>query len=253
MHAAADRPLVVNTRPAGQAAGLNARLAAAGFAIHAMPLQQLQPLPAGLAQLAAAVRTADWLVCVSPSAADLAAPVLADLPPAVRLAAVGAPTARRMGALAGRAVLYPPAGSDSEALLACPELAAPTGRTVLIFKGEGGRPLLGDTLAARGARVERIDGYRRIPAAIDWPAFDAALAAHPRRALLVTSSEAAGWLFELAGEGRRATLQSAVILAPHPRIAAQLRQRGARDVLTTPPGDDATVAALTEWFAQHDD
>ncbi len=247
------RPLVVNTRPAGQAAGLDARLTAAGFDVHAMPLQQLEPLPDGPARLAGAVRAAHWLICVSPSAADLAAPVLTTLPPTVRLAAVGAPTARRMAALAGRAVLCPAAGNDSEALLACPELADPAGQTVAIFKGEGGRPLLGDALAARGARVERIDGYRRIPAAIDWPAFDAALAAHPRWALVVTSSEAAGWLFDLAGEGRRATLQSAVILAPHPRIAAQLRQLGGRDVLTTPAGDDATVAALTEWFAQHDD
>ncbi len=60
-------------------------------------------------------------------------------------------------------VIAPQDGFDSEAVIALPEFAADAvrGRKVLIFRGDGGRELLADTLRERGASVEYVTCYRR--------------------------------------------------------------------------------------------
>jgi uroporphyrinogen-III synthase len=82
-------------------------------------------------------------------------------PGAARLLAVGARTAAAL-AERGRAARQPPR-ADSEGLLALPELSAVAGRRVLVVCGAGGRTLLVEELAARGARVDRFVCYRRQP------------------------------------------------------------------------------------------
>ena len=77
--------------------------------------------------------------------------------------AVGRATARtlRLHAVAG---VHTPSGrSDSEGLLACPQLAARrvAGRLVALVKGEGGRELLARELSSRGAEVLEANVYRR--------------------------------------------------------------------------------------------
>ena len=82
--------------------------------------------------------------------------------PEGRIIAIGQGTAAALAACGIKAIV--PAGqADSEALLAMPELgrAALGGRAVLIVRGEGGRGLLADALARRGARVRHAIVYRR--------------------------------------------------------------------------------------------
>ena len=58
-----------------------------------------------------------------------------------------------------------PDGHDSESLLEHPQLQAGeiSGIKIVIFRGEGGRELLGNTLQSRGAEVFYADMYRRSP------------------------------------------------------------------------------------------
>ena len=77
--------------------------------------------------------------------------------------AVGRATARALR-LRGVTGVHTPSGrSDSEGLLACPQLAARrvAGRLVAVVKGEGGRELLARELSSRGAEVLEANVYRR--------------------------------------------------------------------------------------------
>ncbi|MEN7430943.1 uroporphyrinogen-III synthase [Chromobacterium sp. TRC.1.1.SA] len=239
---------VLAARPLAQCAGLLGKLRAEGWQAEHLPLMEIEPLPAALAALPRQAAQADALFWVSPSAIDAAWPALAGLDlSGKRLACVGAASAKRLADLSGLPVLHPAAGSDSEALLALPELADVSGQRWLIVRGEGGRALLADTLAARGAGVEVAEVYRRVDGAPDWTAFDAA----PPDAVIITSGEMVEQLFRLAGPRRMGTLQCLLYCVPHPRIAERLDAFGATRIVTTRADDAALVAGLKEWFRRH--
>ena len=239
---------ILLTRPEEQSARLLSLLVAEGADARLFPVMRIAPEPAAQARLAEAAVCADWLVLVSPTAIDQAWPHLQGrLPVSARLACVGASSARKLAALSGRDVLHPQDGNDSEALLALPELAAIAGQRFLIVRGSGGRPLLAETLASRGARVDFAEIYRREDGEPDWSLLQPPLP----DAIVVTSSEMAAQLFRLAGSARTTTLQCLLYCVPHPRIAEQLAGLGASRIMTTRADDAALVAGLREWFSRH--
>lgn len=212
------------------------------------PIIEIDTIPDALVQLPLQVAQVNWLVFISPTAIDTAWPVLAGyLLPGHKLACVGASSAKKLSRLAARPVLYPLQGSDSDALLALPELSDLTGNTALIIRGKGGKTLLGDTLLQRGARVAYADIYQRVDGQPDWPHFDQ----QPPDAIVLTSSEMVTRMFDLAGSARKAALQCQLYCVPHPRIAQTLMQYGVTRIVTTRADDDALVTGLNEWFDSH--
>ena len=85
----------------------------------------------------------------------------------LRLAAVGQKTADALSAYGLRADIFPRQGYTSEDLLQLEEMQSVRGQNIVIFRGEGGRELLGDTLRTRGATVHDAEVYRR-----SLPVFD---------------------------------------------------------------------------------
>ncbi|MGM8060378.1 uroporphyrinogen-III synthase [Vogesella indigofera] len=233
-------PTLLLVRPQAQAAQQAQRLAAAGIAAQPFCVEDTIADDAALAALPQQAASADWLVFVSPSCIDLAWPQLAGLPLAANLACVGRASADKLAALSGRSVLHPPHGNDSDALLTLPPLQQLAGQTVLIVRGDGGRPQLGETLARRGARVHYAEVYRRVPVAADWALFDRLAASNP--ALLITSSHSAERLFRQAGATRRHALLACRFIALHPRIAATLQQLGVAQPLLA--ADEPALCAL---------
>lgn len=254
----ADLPLagktIVVTRPQAQAAELGRGIAALGGEPFYFPLLEILPVAdAGPLQAAAARLDAYALVVfVSPNAVRHALPSLLqgrDWPAAVRPVAVGPGTAAALAAAGVRDCLCPVARFDSEALLQLPELAATAvaGRQVLILRGNGGRELLGDTLEARGARVERVSCYQRRAPATGWAAFRAALAAGRCAALTLSSSEALGYLLAGVPAAERARLFALPLFAPHARIAEHARAAGFVQVVLTDPADAGLLAGLCAY------
>ena len=235
------QPTLLLVRPAAQAAQQAQRLAAAGIVALPFCVEDTVADDAALAALPQQAAAADWLVFVSPSCIDLAWPQLAGLPLAANLACVGRASADKLAALSGRAVLHPPHGNDSDALLALPPLQQLSGKTVLIVRGDGGRPQLGETLARRGARVVYAEVYRRVPVEADWTLFDRLAATSPP-ALLITSSHSAALLFRQAGATRHSALLGCRFIALHPRIAATLQQLGVTRPLLA--ADETALHAL---------
>lgn len=103
-------------------------------------------------------------IFISPTAVEKTFEFLTVLPAGIRISAIGSRTTRALEAM-GLNVDIIPDGHDSESLLEHPQLQAGeiTGKKIVIFRGEGGRELLGNTLQSRGAEVFYADMYRRSP------------------------------------------------------------------------------------------
>jgi uroporphyrinogen-III synthase len=249
----AGRGILV-TRPAGQAGGLAARIAELGGMPVLFPGLEIGP-PSDVEALARQVADLpgrDLAIFISPTAVERFLPsVLAHhggWPPGVRPAAVGQASAGALARLGVRDVLVTGDGSDSESLLALPELAVVGGKRVLIVRGEGGRELLADTLRRRGAEVGYAECYRRLRPDADAAPLRALWQAGGVAAVTVTSRELFANLADLLGPDGAPLLLATPLFAPHERIAAAARQWGVQTVVATAPGDAGLVSALSDWF-----
>jgi uroporphyrinogen-III synthase len=165
---------------------------------------------------------------------------------ALKISTIGQGSAKALRSLGIADVIAPAERFDSEGLLALPELQNVAGLRVMIFRGDGGRELLGDTLKARGAIVEYAACYQR-----SKPQQDAGvlLAAKPD-AITVTSSEALGYLWDMLDDHAKASLRATPIFLPHARIAGLAREQGWSQVQLTASGDDGLLSALITWAGQ---
>jgi uroporphyrinogen-III synthase len=248
----AGRRILV-TRPRELAQELAALIREAGGEALLYPALEIRDVadPAPARALLARLREFDLAVFVSPSAVRKALELAEGRagptgqtraaqqpwPAGLRVAAVGGGTRRALEAQGFRDVIAPAGREDSEALLALPELAA--FRRVAIFRGEGGREVLGEALAARGARVEYAACYQRArPAA-------AAAPAGRIDAICVSSGEALRNLVALLGRERVA---QAPLFVPNARVAGIARELGQREPLLAGPGDAQMLAALVAYF-----
>jgi len=251
--ALAGRHIVV-TRPAGQAAHLAEALAELGAHPVLFPVLAIEDLDDTTPLLDAAIRLDqyDWAMFVSPNAVDKALAVILarrQWPESVRVATVGKSSEQALARHGIRDVVAPQQRFDSEALLALPEFADVAGRRVVIFRGDGGRDLFGDTLKARGAEVDYVTCYRRGMPATD-PAPLLKLWSEGRLdALTVTSSEGLRNLCDMVGKLGQGWLKRTPTFVPHARIAAQARALGLHEVIETGPADAGLLAGLLEYFS----
>lgn len=239
MPALQNRPLqgrrILVTRPREQAAGLASLVAAAGgepVLFPAIEIEDVAECPA-LGRL----QEYDLAIFVSPTAVQRVVRRLGGWPAALAAAAVGPGTRRALEACGVRGVLAPHTGADSEALLA--RLEGVQGKRILILRGERGRQVLGETLAARGARVEYAQCYRRVR-----PRADAAQLPG-LHAVTVSSAEGLDNLLVMLDERSRGLPW----FVPHPRVADHAVSRGLREVRVGGTSDEEMLACLVAYFA----
>jgi uroporphyrinogen-III synthase len=250
----AGRNIVV-TRPAGQATHLADALVAQGAHPVLFPVLAIQDIDDTAPLLDAAIRLEqyDWAVFVSPNAVDKAlAVVLArrKWPAGLRVATVGHSSEQALARYGITDVLAPQERFDSEALLDLAPLQDVAGKRVVIFRGDGGRDLFGDTLKTRGALVDYVACYRRGKPALD-PAPLLKLWQEGRLdAMTVTSSEGLRNLYEMVGKLGQGWLKNTPTFVPHARIAEQARALGLHNVVLTGPADAGLLAGLMEYFSK---
>ncbi|RFC39276.1 MAG: uroporphyrinogen-III synthase [Candidatus Nitrotoga sp. CP45] len=165
------------------------------------------------------------------------------LPATLKIAAVGQGSVRALRDYGVTNVIAPQDRFDSEALLALPELKQTAGWRVAIFRGNGGRKLLGDTLNARGAEVEYATCYQRAKPHQDTTML---IAASPD-AITVTSSEALGYLWDMLDSMAKKQLAAVPLFVPHARIAETAHKLGWSEVVLTGEGDDGLISGLIAW------
>ncbi len=237
---------VLVTRPQDQAAHLCHLIEAAGGRPIPFPTIQIEAAGDLAAARAILAQPADLVIFTSRNAVDYALPLFpgACLPAGPRLGAIGKATAEALTA-AGRAPDLVPAGRyDSETLLTLPDLRDLRGQRVLIVRGEGGRPLLVETLRGRGAELRFAEVYRRALPAVD-PAQLVADWDAQVQLITATSGEILDNLLQLLGEAGRAPLLATPLVVVSERTRQEALGLGfVRVELAERAEDAALVAAL---------
>ncbi len=249
----AGRTIVV-TRPREQATPLAGAIAAEGGTPLIFPLLEILPvadpqaLEAGVDRLPGAALA----IFISPNAVDHALPVIlarGSWPAGLVPAAVGQGTVKALAARGVTGCIAPQERFESEALLALPELAGErvSGKRIVIFRGDGGRELLADTLRARGAAAEYITCYRRAGPAGGVDILLERWRAGHLDALTVSSSEGLRYLVELLDDEGRSFLARTPVFVPHARIAENARISGLHKIILTDAADAGILAGLLAY------
>ncbi|MCM8594144.1 uroporphyrinogen-III synthase [Accumulibacter sp.] len=241
---------IIVTRPLAQTSELARLITERGGKAVLFPLIEIGPPDSSeeLEQAVERIGSYALAVFISPNAVDFAVPaILADQswPSGLRAAAIGPGT---VAALARHCIcdtLVPSERFDSEALLALPGLQQPSvsGKRIVIFRGNGGRELLADTLRERGATVDQVGCYRRLAPRTAAP-LELLWRDHRLDALTVSSSEGLRNLLSLLDQPAQARLRATPVFVPHQRIAEQAEGLGLRRVVLTGPADAGIIAAL---------
>ena len=251
-----DAPLagktIVVTRPRAQALPLAEAIAAAGGTPLFFPLLEISPASDTQPLKQALLRLADYTfaIFISPNAVDFSVPAIlacGSWPESLTPAAVGPGTVKALAALGVFGCIAPVERFDSEGLLALPEMASVSGRRIAIFRGDGGRELLAETLRQRGAVVDCVTCYRRAGPPDSVAILLAAWRAGKLDALTVSSSEGLRYLIDLLDAEGRALLQKTPLFVPHARIAEVAAGLGLSNIILTEGADAGILGGLSAY------
>lgn len=222
--------IVLITRPVGTASGLARRVRALGGVPLRLPGLALRGAPDTAATrlgLRAALND-ELIVFTSPAAVRHAAALL-PLRTAAIVLALGQGTAR---ALRRHGVAAPltPQRQDSEGLLELAELQALGGRAVALIGAPGGRGVLREQLAARGAQLRELHVYHRVLPRLDRRHVQALLQLPASAQLLLSSGEALRNLQQLLPAAAWTRLCAATAVVSSARLADAAHAAGFRRV-----------------------
>lgn len=250
---------VLVTRPAGQADRLHDLIAAAGGRPVRLPAIEIHDTPdmEGLQQALMQLERYDLAVFISVNAVEKTMEYcrfLSQWPARVKIATVGARSAAALESYGLSVDLVPGHRFNSEALLALPELHDMTGRRVVIFRGNGGRDKLRDTLVERGAEVDYVEVYRRVCPDVDPGSLQHLWQPGVLDVITVTSNESLQNLFDMAGSEGQAALCGIPLVVASQRQVALAEKLGftSEPLVAENAGDEAIVNALARYMANRD-
>ncbi len=241
---------VLVTRPEEQAASLCNRIVELGGNPILFPALAIAgpENPAAVASLLAGLERYQIAIFISANAVHHGLRLLPEgLPGELQIAAVGKGTLRALQEHGITARIVPLEQFDSEGLLAHPALAQSAGQRILIFRGNGGRELLRDTLLQRGAEVEYAEVYRRVRPQTD-PA--PLLGRWPReiQITVVTSIEILENLAAILGEQGMPLLQATPMVVVSERIRQRAAEMGCKQILLARRAEEeAILDAILDW------
>lgn len=244
---------ILVTRPAHQAGQLAQKIQLAGGNPVLFPVLEILDTanPESLLDLIRRLDEFNLAIFISPNAVNKAMSRITEtrtLPAKLKVAAVGQGTLRALAHFGVSNVSAPAKRFDSEALLEVAELREVADKRVVIFRGDGGREVLGNTLWKRGAIVEYVECYRRVKPEVDIRPLLKIAAGGGLDAITVTSSEGLRNLCEMVGGPDQAWFKNGPLFVSHERIAQIARTLGFTQVILTAPGDDGLLEGLSNYF-----
>jgi len=241
---------VLVTRPLHQARGLCELIEAQGGSSWVHPVIDIRDPadPAAAQRRVDRLGSFDIVIFISANAAERGLRLIRERGKSLQgitVIAVGPATAARLDAL-GVGEVTLPAQADTEGLLDLDALRYPDKKRILIFRGAGGRPLLGETLQARGARVDCAEVYRRTRSRLGAKALIERWEQGQIDVAITTSSEGLRNLFDIMGE--RQDLLGCAIAVINERMAVYARELGCTHPIVAANASDAgLLAALVTW------
>jgi len=164
----------------------------------------------------------------------------------VQIAAIGKATAQALTQAGLEVDLVPESSSNSEALLAMPQMQQIKGQRFLIVRGEGGREELATTLRSRGATVEYLDVYKRVIPGSDRQHLSLLLTQDKLDAITITSGEALQNLLIMLKEKHHQQLFSVPLVVVSNRIRHIAAEIGFKQIaVTNSPSDAAILETVT--------
>lgn len=253
-----EKPLagvgVLVTRPSHQAEHLAQLIERAGGVAVRFPTIDIAPPadPGPLLALLARLAEFDLAIFVSPNAVEQTFSWLRATrrawPDGLPVACVGRATAEAL-AKHGLSATAPSGRYDSEALLGLSDLQAVAGKEIIVFRGDGGRELLGDTLRTRGANVAYAESYRRVRPRADPEPIIEAWRHGEIQIVAVTSAEGLRNLYDMVGDIGRGWLNDTPVVVVSQAQAAVCRELGcdAAVLVAAEPSDEAILEAIKTW------
>lgn len=245
---------VLVTRPTGQAEPLCDLITARGGTPIRFPTISIDGPedPVGVGARLQQLHSCHLVIFVSPNAVRYGFEHMGEdgLPQGLRVAAVGKGTARALAARGVEVDILPQQRFDSEALLELPELTDVAGRRILILRGNGGRPLLGDTLQERGAEVEYAEVYTRQKVTVDAAPL-IAVWTQQVQIVTVTSCEIMDNLFQMLGEQGSSMLRQTPLVVVSERIQTRAQELGCNHILlASEASDQGLLESICRWAGQ---
>ncbi|HYE35274.1 uroporphyrinogen-III synthase [Methylocaldum sp.] len=238
---------VLVTRPREQADGLCALIEAAGGRAMRLPLLEIVAVDdsTAAAELLSRPDQWDWLIFASTNAVRFALAIHGrpyDPPRRTRIAAIGQATAEELIKAGIRVDLIPKPQFNSESLLASPEMADVTDKSILIVRGEGGREHLAEVLRSRGAKVAYAEVYRRILPETDTAHWIDLWRQGRIDVVTITSGEALTNLTQLLGDAKLEFAERTPLVVIGSRVEKLAREQGWRYVVSTEQAGDQALA-----------
>tara|TARA_R110002073_G_scaffold251609_2_gene414165 strand:- start:334 stop:1122 length:789 start_codon:yes stop_codon:yes gene_type:complete len=244
--------VVLITRPSNQLPITQKALEAAGARILSLPLIEIRALTdrADIQKLKDKVLDLDnyhCLIFVSNNAVSFGGEVINDywpqFPLGVNVIAVGPTTAEAARQKLSCEVTHAASGMTSEDILRLPLLQDVDGMKIGIVRGQGGRELLADTLRGRGATVDYLEAYSRVPVEYESSDFCERLSAAGVNVLSVSSGESLDELTSLL-IGNRQWMQETDLLVPSQRVAERALMAGYTKVHNAGGADPASFITV---------
>lgn len=194
----------------------------------------------------------DLAIFISPNAVNRAMNLIlarGGLPASLRVACVGRGSARELKHIGIENIIVPQSRFDSEALLTLPELQQVQGKHIVIFRGEGGRELLGDTLKARGADIEYAECYRRARPRADVTPLLRRWDRGEIDIVSLTSVDGLHNLFDMLGPTGQPWLARTPVIVVSRRMAEICRELGLKTepIIAAQASDEAILEAIKTW------
>jgi len=172
-------------------------------------------------------------------------------PPHLRVAAIGQSTAKQLKQLDLPVDIAPRKHFNSEALLALDEMNTVQDKNIIIFRGQQGRELLGDTLKTRCANVVYANVYQRKMPHYTAQEITAVLDDQTIDIIIATSNEILHNLIKLSQSAQHNNLLDSHLVVISQRTASLAHELHFKypATIAKQANDEGLVAAIEECYA----